>query len=218
MMPITSSTETAQSYYRARYYDPQAGRFLAEDPLHFWAGINFYPYVSNRSPQFRDPSGKLIIGAAVGAAIGAVDAAIGARLQGGTTSEIITAAIIGGAGGAVLGLVDPTEGVVTLTQFALMSGALGISSDVLGQAIGNVHKPRRCRTFNLGEAIGAGAGAFITGFTGGGTSIAARALGLGELGQALAGGGVGGVGSTFGGPAGQVVGSDVGGGGCGCEQ
>jgi hypothetical protein len=212
------SGEVNFSYYRARYYDPQSGRFLAEDPLHFWTGVDFYPYVYNRSPQLRDPSGKLIIGAAVGAAIGAVDAAIGARLQGGTTSEIITAAIIGGAGGAALGLVDPTEGVITLTQFALMSGALGIASDVLGQSIGNLHKPRRCRTFSLGEAIGAGVGGFLAGLTGGGTSIAARALGMGELGQALAGGGVGGAGSTFGGPAGQALGSDVGGGDCGCEQ
>ena len=27
------------SYYRARYYDPTAGRFLSEDPIEFVGGI-----------------------------------------------------------------------------------------------------------------------------------------------------------------------------------
>ena len=35
------------SYYRARYYDPTAGRFLSEDPTGFMAGMNFYAYVTN---------------------------------------------------------------------------------------------------------------------------------------------------------------------------
>jgi RHS repeat-associated protein len=33
--------------YRARWYDPQQGRFLSEDPLGFKAGINLYSYVRN---------------------------------------------------------------------------------------------------------------------------------------------------------------------------
>ncbi|HMD83468.1 MAG TPA: RHS repeat-associated core domain-containing protein [Terriglobia bacterium] len=50
-------TETALYYYRARYYDPQAGRFLGEDPIGFRAGINFYRYVHNLPTTSRDPSG-----------------------------------------------------------------------------------------------------------------------------------------------------------------
>lgn len=34
-------------YYRARYYDPEIGRFITEDPIGFAGGINFYAYVEN---------------------------------------------------------------------------------------------------------------------------------------------------------------------------
>ena len=51
-------TETGLRYYRARYYDPAAGRFLNEDPLRFKAGPNFYVYVFNSPLQWRDPDGK----------------------------------------------------------------------------------------------------------------------------------------------------------------
>jgi len=50
--------ETSLYYYRARYYDPNVGRFLSEDPLQFVAGINFYPYALNAPVNLRDPSGK----------------------------------------------------------------------------------------------------------------------------------------------------------------
>jgi RHS repeat-associated protein len=49
--------ESGLYYYRARYYDPMAGRFLSEDPLGFKAGINFYAYVGNNPLNFNDPSG-----------------------------------------------------------------------------------------------------------------------------------------------------------------
>jgi RHS repeat-associated protein len=36
-----------QGHYRARYYDPQNGRFISEDPAGFGGGENFYDYVRN---------------------------------------------------------------------------------------------------------------------------------------------------------------------------
>ena len=48
---------SSPSYYRARYYDPSAGRFLSEDPIEFAGGVNFYRYISNNSTNFRDPLG-----------------------------------------------------------------------------------------------------------------------------------------------------------------
>ncbi len=39
-------TETNLYYYRARYYDPQTGRFISEDPAGFAeSGTNVYAYV-----------------------------------------------------------------------------------------------------------------------------------------------------------------------------
>jgi RHS repeat-associated protein len=51
------SEDRVGSYYRARYYDPTAGRFLSEDPIEFRAGINFYRYVGNNAPTWGDPFG-----------------------------------------------------------------------------------------------------------------------------------------------------------------
>jgi RHS repeat-associated protein len=44
-------------YYRTRYYNPQTGRFLSEDPIGFRGGINKYAYVGESPLNFIDPSG-----------------------------------------------------------------------------------------------------------------------------------------------------------------
>jgi RHS repeat-associated protein len=51
-------SETGMYYYRARYYDPNVGRFLNEDPMGFTGGINSYGYVFNNPPNFVDPTGR----------------------------------------------------------------------------------------------------------------------------------------------------------------
>src|SRR5215472_917205 len=50
-------SETGLRYYRARYYDPQIGRFISEDPVGFDGGINFYSYVANSPIGFMDQGG-----------------------------------------------------------------------------------------------------------------------------------------------------------------
>jgi RHS repeat-associated protein len=87
-------------YYRARYYDPAAGRFLNEDPLQFNADVNFYRYVSNEPTNLADPFGLNPIagtlpwwwipgfGDAAGAAIVRVIGATG-RVVGATTTAVL---------------------------------------------------------------------------------------------------------------------------------
>jgi RHS repeat-associated protein len=50
-------SETGLYFLRNRYYDPNVGRFLGEDPAWFDGGINFYTYVKNRSANLTDPFG-----------------------------------------------------------------------------------------------------------------------------------------------------------------
>ena len=49
--------ETGLYYYRARYYDPNIGRFLSEDPIGLQGGMNVYGYVAGRPLNWVDPSG-----------------------------------------------------------------------------------------------------------------------------------------------------------------
>lgn len=51
-------SESGLYYYRARHYDPFAGRFLQSDPLGFAAGdVNLYAYTWNDPANWTDPSG-----------------------------------------------------------------------------------------------------------------------------------------------------------------
>jgi RHS repeat-associated protein len=52
--------ETGLYYYRARYYDPEAGRFVTEDLARFEAGVDFYTYVLNSPARFSDPAGRAV--------------------------------------------------------------------------------------------------------------------------------------------------------------
>jgi RHS repeat-associated protein len=52
---------TGLYYYRARYYDPVAGRFVSCDPIGFSAGdANLYRYVFNGPILFTDPTGEIV--------------------------------------------------------------------------------------------------------------------------------------------------------------
>jgi RHS repeat-associated protein len=49
--------DTELYYYRARWYDPRARRFISEDPIGLNGGINLYAYVNNTPIILTDPSG-----------------------------------------------------------------------------------------------------------------------------------------------------------------
>ncbi len=55
-------SDTGMLYYRARFYDPQLGRFISEDPIGFRGGdVNLYVYVKNQPLGSIDPAGTEIL-------------------------------------------------------------------------------------------------------------------------------------------------------------
>src|SRR5207247_8419518 len=50
---------TGLLFYRARYYDSNAGRFTSEDPLRFGGrDSDFYSYVGQNPVNYTDPTGR----------------------------------------------------------------------------------------------------------------------------------------------------------------
>lgn len=55
--------ETRLYFYRARYYDPEVGRFIGKDPIGFAAGTaNYYGYVDGNAVNLTDPDGLWSVG------------------------------------------------------------------------------------------------------------------------------------------------------------
>lgn len=90
-------------YYRARYYHPGLQRFISEDPIGFVGGDpNLYAYTRNSPTIFRDPSGEILVPAAV---VAGVLCATGAT-AGASAHHIIAgrkSTFLGFLGGAALG-------------------------------------------------------------------------------------------------------------------
>ena len=146
--------QTGLNYYRARWQDPQQGRFISQDPIGFNSGTaNFYEYVGNNPILFNDPSGEILpllaviaIGAVVGAVVGAgsviVTKGIGNVYNGknffhcATTRGYLTDVALGAAGGAVLGAALPVISVAGGGFIATAGAAAVISGGQYGASVG----------------------------------------------------------------------------------
>jgi RHS repeat-associated protein len=90
-------------YYRARYYDPKIGRFISEDPIGFYGGVNFFAYVGGNPTGYTDPYGHF-----GGIAIGGAWALYQAGLW---TAGALTAIWAGTALAEATGAMDDPEPV-----------------------------------------------------------------------------------------------------------
>jgi RHS repeat-associated protein len=153
--------------YRA--YDPVTGRWLSRDPIGEEGGINLYGYVGNNPVNLVDPDGQLAIGAVVGGVAGAVSAGMSSANHGGSLGQILGSAAIGGAFGAIVGMVDPSEGVGTMAAIGAIGGMAG---SMVGQQLTNPD----CE-MNWGEVVGSGVGGAAAGVAGAGFATAAAAAG-----------------------------------------
>jgi RHS repeat-associated protein len=114
-------TESNGMYYmRARYYDPEVGRFISEDPIGFQGGdTNLMAYVGNNPVLLIDPSGLINWWKVMG---GSLETISGISLIGGTAS----------AAGATAGLATPTAVSGAITGAALVSH--GVTNVIAGFA------------------------------------------------------------------------------------
>ena len=49
---------TGLLHYRNRYYDPETGRFISQDPIGYAGGTNLYEYALSSPTTYTDPSGN----------------------------------------------------------------------------------------------------------------------------------------------------------------
>jgi len=53
--------DTALYYFRARWYEPETGRWLSPDPIGISGGLNLYVFCGNDPVNYIDPSGLAIV-------------------------------------------------------------------------------------------------------------------------------------------------------------
>lgn len=130
---------TGLYYYRARYYSPQMGRFISQDPIGWASGqTNNYAYVNGNPISYTDPEGKFgLVGALVGAGldIGMQMIIGGKSLKCVNISSVLTSAAVGAF----------TPGLLTVGGLAVgaektvaMWGWLGARDAAIWQGVGAV--------------------------------------------------------------------------------
>ncbi|HXA47237.1 MAG TPA: RHS repeat-associated core domain-containing protein, partial [Burkholderiaceae bacterium] len=106
---------TGLYYYRARYYSPQLGRFISEDPIGLGGGTNYYAYVGGNPISNTDPDGRELVSGLISAALNfTLQTAINYEANGGdlrqalkcvnansVLSAFIVGAILPGAGATI---------------------------------------------------------------------------------------------------------------------
>ena len=139
---LWESNATGMHYMRARWYDPELGRFASEDPCGLADGTNLYTFAGNDAINGHDPSGcisfkgifrgvRRFAGAALGVAALAVAAATGPVTAGGAIAAIAGTTLGSAVGAAVESLVGKTTFATAFRRNLNISGGL-LATGVVG--------------------------------------------------------------------------------------
>ncbi|MEU9744287.1 RHS repeat-associated core domain-containing protein [Streptomyces niveus] len=97
------SDGTGLLYYRNRYYDPESGRFISQDPIGYAGGTNLYEYALSSPTTYTDPTGNspMLAGCIIGGLGEAGLDWLGQRLSGRKVDwgQVGMSAALGCAGG-----------------------------------------------------------------------------------------------------------------------
>ncbi len=137
-------------YLRNRWYSPELGRFINQDPIGFLGGLNLYSYVGNNPVTYRDPMGLIDPVAAANAAVDLGTLAINVHQgnAGAATFSFFSflvnssAAVLGppgsgfalqavGIGGRTIAAVHTVRGLTTLGEAATIANRLNTSAATL---------------------------------------------------------------------------------------
>jgi len=141
-------TETGFYYNRSRYYDPQLGRFISQDPISLGGGLNLYAYASGDPINRWDPTGlddctsvdygdPCNIGGATVEAVGGGGRFIIITMIGGGGYSDGTAALFGGPGGGTTDQKPSEQERADRNQCVAEAQATGASEGaMLGAATG----------------------------------------------------------------------------------
>ena len=180
--------ETGLYYYGARYLDPRYSMWISCDPalgdyvsqsskgeggIYNSVNLNLYHYANNNPVKYTDPDGEFAINAAaaaIGLLSGALIGGVTTAIAGGSTRDVVAAALGGAASGALAGV---TLGGSLVTQ-AVGSAALGAASAVVGDVVTNAISGNEITASGVAKAALGGAVGGLVGF---GANKAVSAIG-----------------------------------------
>ncbi len=152
--------ESGLYYYRARYYDPQTGRFLSEDPIGFDAGDqNLYRYVQGDPVNLTDPDGQIanvVVGFGVGVTVDLAFQLLenGANLGCLDFGRLLTAGAVGALGGvgfnALLPKIFSKLKVLRMALKGLSRPRASLSPKTINKVIESSRRPKGKDSFPRG--------------------------------------------------------------------